>query len=64
MATKDFESILDDLKAGKEVTIEGEKNVYFKFEDGSLKKFSKEGGYLESCPLYTFQERKGWALKK
>ena len=63
-ATKDFDSILDDIKAGKEVTLEGEKEVYFKFKDGRLFKFSKEGGCIDSFPLHLFQERTGWALKK
>lgn len=62
--SKDFESMLADIKAGKEVTLEGEKDVYFRYEENRLRKFSKNGGYMDAYPLYAFQNRKGWALKK
>lgn len=62
--SEEFNTILPDIHAGKEVTLEGEKGVYFKFEDNRLKKFSKQGAHMDSYPLYAFQNRKGWRLKK
>lgn len=61
--TTTFEDFLPHIKAGEEVTIEGEKGVYFVYKDNRLVKYSENGGHMDSYPLHGFQERTGWALR-
>ena len=62
--SKTFDEIFPDIEFGKEVTIDDQPGFYFKFESGRLRKFSDNGAYIDSAPLYTFQKFNGWRLKK
>jgi len=59
-----FEEILPDLYEGKFVTLKEEKDRQFLFENGRLKRYDMNGVYIDSAPLYAFQEKSGWAVKK
>lgn len=62
--SKTFDEIFPDIELGKEVTMDEQPGFYFKFESGRLRKFSDNGAYIDSAPLYTFQKFNGWRLKK
>lgn len=62
--SSDFDSVLADIKQGKKVTLSGEKDVYYVHDNGRLNKYSKEGGFLDSAPLFEFQGKKGWNVEK
>lgn len=59
-----FKGILPKIHSGELVTLKDEEGFYFQFEQGRLKKFADNGSYVDSAPLYTFQEKSGWAVKK
>lgn len=62
-SSKSFDSNLKHIHAGKKMKLESEKGFYFIFEQGRLKKFSeKSGDYVDSAPLYAFQEKGGWSV--
>jgi hypothetical protein len=59
-----FDDILPKIEKGETVTIDDQPGFYFKLESGRLRKFSDNGAYIDSAPLYTFQKFNGWMLKK
>lgn len=61
---KTFDEIFPDIELGKHVTLDEQPGFYFKFESGRLRKFSDNGAYIDSSPLYTFQVFKGWRVKE
>lgn len=62
--SKSFKDILSDLNEGKFVTLKEEKDRQFLLENGRLKRYDLNGVYIDSAPLFTFQEKSGWAVKK
>lgn len=62
--SKSLDKILGDVHAGKKVKIKSEKGVHFIYSgDGRLNKYDdKTGSFLESAPLYSFQDKDGWEV--
>lgn len=54
---KSLDKMLEDVKSGKKVKIKGEKDVYFIFENGRLCRYHDNGTYLDSAPLYVYQDK-------
>lgn len=62
-SSEDFEKIYPKLVDGKKVTLDEYPGFYFELEQGRLKRYTNKGIYIDSAPLYTFQEKTGWKIK-
>jgi hypothetical protein len=60
-----LEKILGDVKSGKKIKNKHFKGVYFLFNNGKLDKHDEESGsFLDSAPLYSYQDKDGWSVEK
>lgn len=64
IGSKTFDEIFPEIESGKTVTIDELPGFHFKFESGRLRKFSDNGAYIDSAPLFTFQKINGWRVKE
>lgn len=59
-----FQKNLSNIKEGKKILLDSEPGFYFLFSEDRLNKYSDNGSYIDSAPLYTFQDKSGWRVSE